>query len=116
MDKWRQQKGWADDRYLFGLGFGSDMNGFSTQGAARGADAPRPVKYPFTALGGATVHKQRSGTKTYDYNVEGVAHYGMYVDFVEDVRRLGGSAPVAAMRRGAEAYLQMWERAKPASR
>ena len=111
VEKWRKQKAWADDRYLFGLGFGSDMNGFSNQGQPRGANAPRPVKYPFTALGGAVVHKQRSGTKTYDFNVDGVAHYGMYADFVEDVRRLGGDAPVADMQRAAEAYLQMWERA-----
>ena len=111
IEDWRQQKAWADDRYLFGLGFGSDMNGFSTQGAARGEDAPNPVRYPFRGLGGVAVHKQVSGTKTFDFNVDGVAHYGMYADFVEDVRRLGGDQIVADMRRGAEAYLQMWERA-----
>jgi hypothetical protein len=111
VEKWRQQKAWADDRHLFGLGFGSDMNGFSNQGGPRGADAPRPVRYPFTGFGGTTVHQQVSGKRTYDYNTDGVAHYGLYTDFVEDVRRLGGDKVVADMRRGPEAYLQMWERA-----
>ena len=113
VDKWRTQKAWADDRYLFGLGFGSDMNGFSNQGQERGAGAPNPVVYPFRGLAGVTVDKQVSGRKTFDINVDGVAHFGMYPDFIEDVRRLAGEDGdelVADMARGAEAFLQMWER------
>ena len=111
VEKWKRHRPWADERFFFGLGFGSDMNGFSTQGAAPGADTEHPVTYPFTGLGGVTVGKQVSGQKSFDYNVEGVAHYGMYLDFVEHVRRIAGDAPVRDMARGAEAMLQTWERA-----
>jgi hypothetical protein len=109
--KWRKQKAWADPRYPFGIGFGSDMNGFSTQGGPRGANAPNKVTYPFTGFGGATVHKQVSGTRTYDINTDGVAHYGLYPDWVEDLRRQAGDEIVDDLQRGPEAYLQMWERA-----
>ena len=35
---------------------------------------------------GFPTNKSQSGSKVWDYNVEGVAHYGMYADFVKDVR------------------------------
>jgi microsomal dipeptidase-like Zn-dependent dipeptidase len=114
LEKWRTHLGWADRRYYFGFGYGSDMNGFGAQGDPRGADAPSPVTYPFRGLGGVTVAQQRSGQRTYDINRDGVAHYGMYPDWIEDVRRLAGadgSAFMTDMARGAEAFLQTWERA-----
>ena len=65
VEKWRKQKSFSDDRYLFGLGFGSDMNGFSNQGGPP-RRTENPISYPFTGLGGVTVHKQVSGEKVYD--------------------------------------------------
>ena len=109
-ENWRQHRQWADPRYYFGFGFGSDVNGFGSQGGPRGEDAENPVTYPFTGFGGVTVHKQQSGTKAYDVNAAGVAHYGLYPDWVEDLRHLAGDAIVEDLERGAEAYLQMWER------
>ena len=114
VDKWRQHLTWADPRYYFGFGYGADINGLGAQGDPRGADVPNPVTYPFKALGGVTVNKQRSGERVYDINVDGVAHYGLYPDWMEDLRKVAGSdgdAISADMARGAEAYLQMWERA-----
>ena len=108
---WMQRRGWADDRYYFGLGYGSDVNGFGAQGGPRGADAPNPVTYPFQGFGGVTVGQQHSGTRIYDINVDGVAHYGLYPDWIEDLRRQAGDAIVDDLARGPEAYLQMWERA-----
>ena len=108
---WQHQRMWKDDRYTFGFGFGSDVNGFGSQGGPRGADAENPVEYPFEGFGGVTVHKQQSGTMTYDINTDGVAHYGLYADWVEDLRRMAGDAIIEDMSRGPEAYLQMWERA-----
>jgi len=58
-----------------------------------------------------TVDRQVSGQRTYDVNVDGVAHYGLYPDWIEDLRRLAGDEIVEDMARGPEAYLQMWERA-----
>ena len=114
VEKWREQRAFADDRFLFGLGFGSDMNGFSNQGKPRGPGNDNPLTYPFKGFGGVTISKQVSGKKAFDFNVDGVAHYGMYPDFVEDIRILGGAQGdqiVADMQRGPEAFLQMWERA-----
>lgn len=111
VEKWKYHTSRADRRYYYGLGFGADINGLGAQGDPRGADAENPVSYPFEGLGGVTVRKQVSGERVYDINVDGVAHYGLYPDWVEDLRRLAGDDIVQDMARGAEAYLQTWERA-----
>ncbi|MQA60827.1 MAG: hypothetical protein GEU86_04895 [Actinophytocola sp.] len=110
-ERWRQHKQWADDRFYFGFGWGSDINGFASQGAPRGADTDNPVTYPFTGFGGARIDRQVSGERVFDINTDGVAHYGLYLDWVQDLRLLAGDAIVADLERGPEAYLQMWERA-----
>jgi hypothetical protein len=114
VDKWRRHLGWADPRYYWGFGFGADINGLGAQGDPRGADVPDPVTYPFRGLGGVVVGRQHSGVRVYDVNVDGVAHYGLYPDWIEDLRHVAGrdgDAIVQDMARGAEAYLQTWERA-----
>ncbi len=106
---WNAYKQLADPRYTFGFGYGSDVNGFGSQGGPR-TDAPVKVSYPFTGFGGVVVDRQRSGERVYDYNSDGVAHYGLYPDWIEDLRLQGGDEIIADMARGPEAYLQMWER------
>jgi hypothetical protein len=110
VENWREHKEWADDRYYFGFGYGADTNGFGAQGGPRGADASNPVTYPFTGFGGTTIDQQHSGSRVYDINTDGVAHYGLYPDWIEDLRRQAGDEIVEDMARGSEAYLQMWER------
>ena len=90
------------------------MNGFGSQGSPRGADVANPVTYPFTGLNGVTVDQQRSGQRIYDINADGVSHYGLYPDWIRDatiVAGTDGSALADDLARGAEAYLQTWERA-----
>ena len=111
VDKWERHLDWADGRYYFGFGFGADINGLGAQGDPRGAGVPNPVTYPFKGLGGVSIRKQHSGQRVYDINVDGVAHYGLYPDWMEDLRKIAGNAIVEDMARGPEAYLQMWERA-----
>ncbi len=64
--------------------------------------------------GAVTFDQQKSGTeaegRTYDINTDGVDHYGLYPDWMEDLRQIKGDEIVEDMNRGAEAYLQMWER------
>ena len=48
--------------------------------------AKNPVTYPFTGLGGVTVSQQHSGQRVYDINKDGVAHYGLYPDWLQDLR------------------------------
>jgi hypothetical protein len=114
--KWQRHLGWADPRYYFGFGYGADMNGLGAQGDPRGAGVPNPVTYPFTGYNGVQIDKNHSGERVYDINVDGVSHYGLYPDWVQDVRMVAGPEDGAAigqdLARGAEAYLQMWERAE----
>ena len=110
--KWRETAPKAKrSKYYFGFGYGADMNGFGAQGHAR--NGPNPVTYPFKSWNGKqTIQQQRSGNRVYDINKDGVAHYGLYPDWIEDLRRQAGDQIVKDMARGSEAYLQMWERAE----
>jgi hypothetical protein len=110
VEEWREVKAMRDPRFYFGFGYGADMNGFGAQGGPRGG--ANPVSYPFRSFDGAvTLDRQRSGQRVFDVNLDGVAHYGLYPDWVEDLRMIAGQEIVDDMSRGAEAYLQMWERA-----
>lgn len=118
VDKWRSHQGWADPRYYWGFGFGADINGLGAQGGPRGADVTNPVTYPFRGLGGVRVDQQVAGERVYDINVDGVAQYGLYPDWIQDLSLVAetsepgdGERILDDMARGAEAYLQMWERA-----
>jgi hypothetical protein len=112
--KWRTMRTWKDDRFVFGVGWGSDVNGFSAQGAPRNSKPGAGVTYPFTGFGGAIIHKQVTGKHTWDINTEGVDHYGLYPDWVQDLKVLAGPQGdelAADMERASEAFLQTWERA-----
>ena len=112
VSKWEEIRELHSGRQYFGFGYGADMNGFGSQGGPRGAGVPNPVVYPFRSWDGEVeLDQQRSGTRTYDINTDGVAHYGLYPDWIEDLRQLAGDQILEDMGRGAEAYLQMWERA-----
>ena len=64
----------------------------SPAGRARAARRHR-VTYPFKSYDGkVTFDRQRTGDRVFDYAKEGVAHYGLYADWVEEVRKLGGDA------------------------
>jgi hypothetical protein len=115
VEKWERHLTWIDPRFYWGFGFGADINGFGAQGGPRGASAQHPVAYPFTGLGGVSIDHQVSGQRTYDINVDGVSHYGLYPDWIEDLRRQAGDDLADDMARGSEAYLQMWERAEGVS-
>lgn len=115
VDKWRRHVGWADPRYYWGIGFGADINGLGAQGDPRGAGVANPVTYPFKGINGVTVKKQTAGQRTWDINVDGVAQYGLYPDWVQDLTKVAGADGAQIqddMERGPEAYLQMWERAE----
>ena len=98
--------------YLAAVGIGTDMSGLGGQAGPRGLDRPNPLNYPFTNEFGLTFHRQVSGNRTFDYNGDGMAHYGMLADHIEDMRRLSGARVYEAIMNSAEGYLQMWERAE----
>ena len=110
--QWQKLRTMRSSKYRFGVGYGADMNGFGTQGAPRGADAPNKVEYPFKSWDGkVTLDKQKWGERVWDVNTDGTAHYGLYADWVEDLRRIAGDQIVKDLAMGVEAYLQTWERA-----
>ena len=89
---WQTIRKYRSPKHFFGFGFGSDLNGFSSAAGKRPNNGSNPVRYPFRAIGGTIVDRQRSGTRTYDVNNDGVSHYGLYPDWVEDLRKVGGQA------------------------
>jgi microsomal dipeptidase-like Zn-dependent dipeptidase len=107
-------KEWQDFRpretpFEFGWGYGADLGGISHQpdSSKKGS-----ISYPFKSYDGkVTFDRQKTGERTFDYAKEGVAHYGLYADWFQDLYRLGGKQMADDMNHGAEAYLQMWERA-----
>ena len=91
-----------------GVGLGTDTGGFAT------LPAPEPATYPFT-LGDAAFERQRTGTRTFDLNRDGVAHYGLFADHLAAMAaKPGGEAALAALFRSAEGYLRTWASARAA--
>jgi hypothetical protein len=114
--EWRTARAERNPAYAFGTPFGSDINGLHAQPVPRAGAASNPVRYPFKTFdGGSTVDKQHSGTRVYDINTDGVDHYGLYPDWIEDLRIVAGPQIVSDMANGAEAYLQLWARAQAAA-
>jgi microsomal dipeptidase-like Zn-dependent dipeptidase len=112
VESWHAARAGQPAEFLAGYGYGSDNNGLGAQPAPRTGNAVNPVVYPYRTFDGGTVmDRQVSGTRTYDVNVDGVAHYGLFPDYIEDLRMIAGDQIVDDLANGAEAYLQMWERA-----
>jgi hypothetical protein len=99
------------------ISFGTDLNGLVKGPIPGGGNR---VKYD------ASFPMSNSGTKFWDYNTEGVAHYGMLADFVRDVRFAPSNGymgpngvPIGVagdelvdnhLFRSANYFWQMWER------
>jgi hypothetical protein len=106
------RKRYASKKHYFGVGLGTDTGGFSTLPAAPADAATDPLGYPFR-LGGVTFSRERTGERTFDYNTDGVAHYGLLPDLLADMQRKPeGRKAMGLLFRSAEAYLRMWERAE----
>ena len=93
-------------------GFGSDINGIHRQSGPRDDVADNPLEYPFVGYAGdVTFDRQTTGERVFDLNVDGVAHYGLYPDYIADIAMTpGGSEVLPYLFRSAEGYLQVWER------
>jgi hypothetical protein len=109
VDEWKKYRP-KSTPYAFGWGYGADLGGLSHQ---PDPDAKNKITYPFKSPDGrVTFQKQKTGDRTFDYNKDGVDHYGLYADWSNDIDRQGGKQLQADMWNGAEAYLEMWERAE----
>ncbi len=110
--EWKRNRGFKSASFRFGFGIGSDIEGLGSQGNPRPDAAKNPVTYPFKGLDPAvTLDRGTSNTRKWDINLDGVAQYGLYPDWIEDLRKLAGDEIVEDLAQGADSYLEMWERA-----
>lgn len=97
--------------YSSAIPFSTDMGGLSTQAGPR-ADADRnPLNYPFVTESGVTISRQKTGNREFDLNRDGLAHYGLLADYIQDIREKAPEHVYEAIMNSAEAYISMWERA-----
>jgi hypothetical protein len=109
--QWRASEQIRNKRFYNGTGFGygADMNGLAEQSQPTSGS---PIAYPFRSFDGrVTFSRETWGQRMFDLNKDGVANYGMYPDWLQELRVLAGKPILADMFHGAEAYLEMWERA-----
>jgi hypothetical protein len=99
-----------------GVGIGSDTGDFNELPGPADDAKDNPLVYPYRSFDGRVqLARQKTGTRVFDLNKDGMAHYGLLPDFLADVRRRpGGRAALNRLFRSAEAYLRTWERAERA--
>ena len=111
VDQWKTSLTVRNKRFYSGTGFGygADMNGLAEESQP---DTSNPITYPFKSYDGkVTFTREVWGQRTFDLNTDGVANYGMFPDWLQELSQIGGRPLLTDMFHGAEAYLQMWERA-----
>jgi hypothetical protein len=110
ISQWQTSRGVRDKRFYSGTGFGygADMNGLAEESQPTSG---HPIGYPFRSYDGrVTFSREQWGQRSFDLNKDGVANYGMFPDWLQELQTLAGRPILTDMFRGAEAYLQMWER------
>jgi len=107
------------DRFA-AVGLATDMNGFGGSTSPRfgipscpGA-AGTELHYPFQGILGGTFNIQQTGDRSFDFNYQGLAHYGLLADFFADVRNnFLTQDEFEPLLNSAESYIRMWARATP---
>jgi microsomal dipeptidase-like Zn-dependent dipeptidase len=83
------------------VSLGTDSNGFIVwPGPRKGSNVIYDENFPMC----------QTGSKTWDYNKDGVAHYGLLPDFLTDLKNLGGDKELESLFKSAEYFAQMWEK------
>jgi microsomal dipeptidase-like Zn-dependent dipeptidase len=97
-----------------GIGLGTDMNGFVSQ--VPFTSPVNAITYSTDGTGSALV-QHRTGTRAWDFNRDGLAHYGMLPDFFEAISRNSDMTfeNMSPLFQSAEAVIQMWEKAERAA-
>jgi microsomal dipeptidase-like Zn-dependent dipeptidase len=96
-----------------GIGLGTDTNGFASLPGPRPDAATQPLTYPFRSYDrSVTFVRERTGTRTFDLNTDGVAQYGLIADLIADMERTrAGRRALPLLFNSAEAYVDTWQRA-----
>jgi microsomal dipeptidase-like Zn-dependent dipeptidase len=95
------------------VGLGTDTNGFSSLPGPPPDARTNPLHYPFSSYDGSvTFHREKTGTRVFDLNKDGVAHYGLIPDLLADMQRTPqGRQAMALLFGSAQAYVDTWQRA-----
>jgi hypothetical protein len=119
------------------VGYGADANGLHNLPGPRGAGT-QAIEYPFTLFQGPGWGPQFAAAgivplkvelldipdvpgmppiigRSWNMDEDGMAHYGLVADIVEEIRIEGGEEATTALYRSAETYLQLWEQTLQAS-
>lgn len=96
--------------------FGPDACGGSFGELVRGYRTGDKLQYPFDLAavgqpGFGTFGKQVTGGKTFDFNVDGLAHAGLLPDMVADLSKSLPRDYLDEMFGSAEEFIRVWERA-----
>lgn len=109
-----------------GVALGTDLNGFQKQLARAPRSVSYPDDYPLDAsrrFGNPRAplleDPAQLGDRRYDFESDGIAHYGMLPDFVEAVANeateMGAAEEAEALFHSARDVIEMWERAEAAA-
>ena len=94
----------------------TEMGGESYGAVAIGTDVNGMERLPraSSGLNSATFYanfpKSKTGSRTWDYTKEGVVHYGLMADFLQDVKQRSPQTHQNLMN-SAEHFARMWEKA-----
>ena len=94
---------------------GTDVNGFFPLPAPP-MDPGNSIFNPAERIAyGSSLPQCITGVKAWDFNTEGMAHYGLFPDFVQSCRNVGMTAAEQdAFFSSAERFAQMWEKCNSA--
>lgn len=99
------------------LAIGTDVNGFFPLPAPPMQLPNGPFNPQESITYGPSLTKCTTGGKTWDFNVDGMAHYGLLPDYIESCRKVGMTAAEEnAFFSSAERFAQMWERCEASSK
>ena len=102
-----------------GVAVGTDFNGLATQPTGRFASGAVPgparrIQYGVDHMVQTTELLRQSaspGKRRWDYNRDGLAHYGLLPDFVRDIAlQFDDEAPLVPFFRSAQRFIETWER------
>ena len=93
-----------------GVGIGSDTGGFNALPGPAADAAKHPLRYPFRSFDRRVrFSRERTGTRAFDVNRDGVAHYGLVPDLLANVaRQPHGHEALSLLFHSAAAYLHTW--------
>ena len=107
----RELQNLSHEDHYFAVPMSTDSGGIaSLPGVPRDGDVE--ITYPFASYDGqVTFEQQVTGKRTFDYNQEGIAHYGLFAEWIHALSKTpDGEHAMQQLFRSAEAYLRMWQR------